>query len=171
MEFIDGAFERIINKFENDSSLELATFKIKTEGGMEYKNYPEEEYNLMENKHWVSSIEIAFKTKSIKSKNILFDERFGLGAIIPMGEEQVFLNDCLNNGLNCKFFPEYIVKHPYESSGKKEKKEYLYFFYMGAMGERTGKKNPNIIFRSRLRNLKNNFFSFLGKMFVKLKCC
>ena len=37
------------------------------------------------------------------------------------GEEAIFLSDCLKRGLTMKYVPEYVVGHPYMSSGKSPK--------------------------------------------------
>ena len=37
---------------------------------------------------------------SIKSKNIRFDENFGTGTELYLGEDNIFISDCLKNKLN-----------------------------------------------------------------------
>ncbi|MFP5005331.1 hypothetical protein ACLFLN_06240 [Acinetobacter pittii] len=66
----------------------------------------------------VSSVEIVFNKESILSKNIGFDERFGLGSFFKSGEENIFLSDCLKSGLNIYAVNQKLVFHPFESSGK-----------------------------------------------------
>ena len=58
------------------------------------------------------------KLKSIKDKNIKFDENFGLGGIYTSGEENIFLMDCINNGLKIIYIPITIAIHEKESSGR-----------------------------------------------------
>ena len=60
----------------------------------------------------VSSIQISFRLDSIRNKNIKFDEKFGLGSIYKAGEENIFLNDCLKNGLKIIHIPIVINEHP-----------------------------------------------------------
>lgn len=39
-----------------------------------------------------------------------FDTRFGLGApVLNMGEEDIFVHDCYNNGLKIRYFPQPII--------------------------------------------------------------
>ncbi len=113
---------RIIKKlYSDDSSLNVACFKIKTKDGEpEYKNYSTEAYTFKKKKrHYVSSIEVSFRIQAIKEKGIYFDERFGLGAEkYKRGEEEMFIIDCQKAGLCIQYFPFYIVSHPYESSTK-----------------------------------------------------
>jgi hypothetical protein len=57
----------------------------------------------------IISFQISFKIRSIE--NIYFDERFGTGSgIISSGEENIFLNDCLNNNLKIYYYPKTILK-------------------------------------------------------------
>jgi len=47
----------------------------------------------------ISSPQITFKVKSIKDKKIIFDKNFGTGTEMYMGEENIFLFDCLRKGV------------------------------------------------------------------------
>lgn len=119
--FLPDSFQTIIEVFKNDPELDVACFKIKTpDGEPEFKEYPSEKL-LFKNcfHHYISSIEVAFKIKSIKENNIWFDERFGIGSgKFNAGEEEIFVCDCIKAGLKVMYFPHYIVKHPYFSSAK-----------------------------------------------------
>lgn len=112
-------FDTIIDVFkEND--VDIACFKIFTgEGNPEYKKYPQTE-KIIDNisDYCKSSIEITFKPDSVKNGKICFDERFGLGSRLMGGEENLFISDAIDAGLKIKFFPFYIVQHPYESTIK-----------------------------------------------------
>lgn len=106
--------------FSSDN-VDIACCKIKTYNDEpEYKSYSKKEINLKKISQLkaVSSIEISIRNKSFKSKDIWFDERFGLGTRAQSGEELIFLNDCLKKGLKIKFFPEYTIEHPFNSSAK-----------------------------------------------------
>jgi glycosyltransferase involved in cell wall biosynthesis len=119
--YLPDSFQTILEVFEDDPELDVACFKIKTLAGEpEFKDYPSEPL-LFKNSfhHYISSIEIAFKTKSINENEIWFDERFGIGAKqFKAGEEEIFIHDCIKAGLKVMYFPYYIVKHPYYSSAK-----------------------------------------------------
>jgi glycosyltransferase involved in cell wall biosynthesis len=117
--FMPDTFEIIKNVFLKDEDLDVACFKIKTpETEPVYKKYPSGPYQIKKNKcHSISSVEIAFRIKSIKEKNILFDERFGIGSSMMIaGEESLFIYDCLKNGLKIVFYPFEIVMHPFNST-------------------------------------------------------
>lgn len=114
----DETFEKVRNAFLKYPEADILTFKIETPDGEPFKSYRENFF--WHNKHSVakvSSIEIAFRRKSIVQNRILFDENFGLGSRFATGEEYIFLRDALKKGLKAAFVPEVIVYHPKESSG------------------------------------------------------
>jgi glycosyltransferase involved in cell wall biosynthesis len=119
--YLQDSFENIRAVFQENPHTDVACFKIQTyEGEPEYKGYPEEEYSLnLERRHYLSSLEVAFRIKKIKDNKINFDERFGAGSEkIPAGEEEAFVQDCIEKKLRVNYYPFYIVRHPYESSTK-----------------------------------------------------
>lgn len=115
-EYIDT----VIETFREKPDLDLALFKINTPDGFpEYKKYPETNFKLKKLPFSVGTIEIAIKINSIRKSGVLFDERFGAGQPLLIGsDESIFVNDCIKRGLNCWFFPHYVVNHPYESTIK-----------------------------------------------------
>lgn len=56
----------------------------------------------------ISSIQIAFRRKTILEKNIRFDERIGSGVMKAGGEEGKFLHDCLRKNLKVLYCRDYI---------------------------------------------------------------
>jgi len=121
VKYFPDSFKIITETFIKDPQLDVACFKIKTyEGEPEFKDYPKDECVLKKHHHhYISSIEIAFRVESIKAKQIRFDERFGLGSEkIPDAEEIVFIKDCIRSGLKVKYFPKYMVQHPFENSAR-----------------------------------------------------
>ena len=113
-------FESLKRVFEHNPDLDVALFKIETGPNQpEYKKYPGEIVQY-KNAPSVSTIEIGFRIKKVKEKDIWFDERFGAGQPLLIGsDERLFVQDCINAGLKVKFFPEYVVSHPVESTVKK----------------------------------------------------
>lgn len=57
----------------------------------------------------IQSVQVTFKRKSIRDKNIRFNERFGAGAELYMGEENIFLAQCLKEGLKMYYIPKTIA--------------------------------------------------------------
>ena len=66
-----------------------------------------------------SSHEIAVRLARVRATGVRFDEGFGLGAgtEATLGEEYVFLADCLAAGLRGVHDPMPVSVHPHESSG------------------------------------------------------
>lgn len=95
--------------FATHRSVDVATFKAH---GL-LTPYPDKSFNLKEphKGYHVSSIEIAFRRESVQGK-LWFNELFGLGApVLHCAEEEVFIHDALEMGLNCVFFPAFVVSH------------------------------------------------------------
>jgi len=112
-------FENIIvNTFEKEAPPSIIRFKIETFSGVDYKIYPKISKKLFNKKEIenVSSIEIAFKRKSIIENNITFNTLFGLGSHFASGEEYLFLKDAIKVGLHVYFENKFIVKHEFERS-------------------------------------------------------
>ena len=65
----------------------------------------------------VSSVEIAFDVGYVKKNSVLFDERFGLGAIYPTGEEFIFLANVIKSGGVVWYLPSSTCIHPPITSG------------------------------------------------------
>lgn len=57
----------------------------------------------------VSSVEIAMRRDRIVAQNIYFNENFGSGAKYQMGEENIFLFNCLKKNLKLFYIPKIIA--------------------------------------------------------------
>lgn len=58
----------------------------------------------------ICSVQVTFKRNSIFNNKILFDERFGAGSKhFILGEENIFLTDCIKKGLKIYFVDETIA--------------------------------------------------------------
>lgn len=114
-------FDTVINTFKKRPDVDIALFKIKTPDGFpEYKNYPLNSLKAEKLPFSVGTIEIAFNVKSLKDSGIFFDERFGAGQPLLIGsDENIFILDCLKQGMQVNYFSDYIVEHPFESTVKK----------------------------------------------------
>ncbi len=58
----------------------------------------------------IQSVQLSLKISSIKKRNIKFDEEFGAGSKLFMGEENIFLIDCLKSKLKIYSYPVEIAK-------------------------------------------------------------
>lgn len=115
----DSDINTVKEIFLHNKQVDVAIFKIRTPvGEPEYKKYPDV---IIEYKKapCVGTVQISFRVDKIKEKKIIFDERFGAGQPLLIGnDEKIFLHDCISSGLKVFFFPEYVVEHPYESTSK-----------------------------------------------------
>ena len=106
--------------------------------------------------------------QTLKLKKIKFDERFGLGTFLMRGEEEILIHDLQKKNSIGFYFPIYIVKHPFLSTGKIKLKEWKNYFIKGAYHQRIEKTNYTLPPTNKLRDLKNSFFYILGKIYIKL---
>lgn len=168
-------FKDLLKNFEDHPNLDIHIGKIETpQGSPDYKNYVNKEKKITwMNLGSISSIEISFRTKLIQSKQILFDNNFGLGSQVfsKGGEEVIFISDCIRTNMFVKYFPIYVVEHPYESSGKDIEFNIFYQKYLGALSFRLfGIKGLGLGFyylirhRKRMKNVKERF-NFLKLFF------
>jgi glycosyltransferase involved in cell wall biosynthesis len=128
----DKTVKSAITRFPHISAF---TFQIQTPDGDSYKRYRTKGFIH----NWisilrVSSISVVFNIERVKSENIFFDEKFGLGAKYPTGEENIFLNDMRSRGLVILSIPKPVVIHPHESSGSQITNQLI--FSKGAMFRR-----------------------------------
>ena len=174
VEFDENIENIVLKTFNKNPEADIITFQIKTPDNKQYKNYKENSfYHNHKTIMSVSSIEIAFRRKSIVKNNLFFDESFGLGTNIPTGEEIIFLSDALNKGLKILYIPIPIVTHPSESSGKDYDNSKL-IMAKGAMFYRLfGKMGYaiSLLFVLKKRNLSStyNYFQFASLMLEGIK--
>jgi hypothetical protein len=114
----------ILNALDEFPHSDLFCFKILCEDShQQFKSYPK---SAVERSIWnidkVSSIEVAGRVEVLEF--IQFDEQLGLGSNFPSGEETAFLADALRAGFKIQFVPEFVVSHPFESSGKMRKNKF-----------------------------------------------
>ncbi|WP_430401022.1 glycosyltransferase family A protein [Flavobacterium sp.] len=147
--------EKILKTFNKRNDYDGFRFRFKVESGGFSKKYPE---NFKQKLNWfevlnASSIELVFKRESIFNI-IAFDEDFGLGSLITLGEEAVFLADAKKKKLKIGFVPKTLIIHNNKTTSQKISNELKYF-------------NQSAVF---FRIFKNNylFWVFL-KLFFDLK--
>ena len=125
VEFLPG-FEKIISStFQSNLDYGIICFQVlSSDKNLVFKNYWKQSRPIdLKNIDKISSIEIAGRMEVLDK--ITFDERLGLGALFPSGEEIAFLADAIREAIKILFYPEYIVSHPAETSGKKRVKKFL----------------------------------------------
>lgn len=180
VEFLPDFERKITDAFAYNSTSGILCFKVLSpETNNPFKNYWAESRAIsIRDIDKISSIEIAGKMEVFD--NLSFDERLGLGAPFPSGEEVAFLADAIRSGIQIKFVPEYIVGHPHETSGKNRKSQFskealkliggrayriygerfaLSFFLFSAL-KNYPKYRKQLSFLSYLRSLNEGLVSF-----------
>lgn len=116
--FLPDAVSNIRTAFTQLPDVDVLTFRYCVTPGIYRKSYPavakqRSRFSIFR----VSSVEVVARRQSLVKNQIHFDERFGLGTALPVSEENIFLADCLNAGLQVWFYPATIVAHPDLTTG------------------------------------------------------
>ncbi len=126
--YADTMPDLILGLFDRMPDTDVICGKIETPSGQpEFKDYPPASHRVVKvpvyGSFYFSSVEVSFRLAPVLAAGIRFDERFGLGSDLwpEGGEDPIFLSDCLSAGLRLVYVPEYVVIHPYLSTGKKGK--------------------------------------------------
>lgn len=102
----DNYIETIISAFTKYPEADILTFNVNIPG----KPFPRGERLIgYIGAMRTSSVQIAFRRKSIVDNNIRFDEKMGSGTGNGSGEEIKFLFDCLKKGLKIRYIPQLIA--------------------------------------------------------------
>lgn len=113
---LPGFEQHILTAIEKHPDSAAITFKVRTPSGADFKNY---QMNSFPHSKLTAckacSIEIVVDREQIGT--VRLDERFGLGATYPVGEENIFLSDLLSSGKRVIYYPDYICEHAEFSSG------------------------------------------------------
>ena len=108
-ELRNGYVDTLEKAFNENPSYQILRFKI---NGIEkiFKQYPNRSFRVgYLGSLKISSVEIAFRKKSLLKNHIEFDSSIGAGTQFLMGEENSFLLSCLRNNLKIKYIPETIA--------------------------------------------------------------
>lgn len=109
VEYVPNYNDIIINKFKEYPQFDIIVFHINKNrpGSKPYFDHEKKMgyYSSLK----VFSPEIAFRRKSLENNNIEFKEMFGAGAKYSMGEENIFLYECLKKGLKILYVPDKIA--------------------------------------------------------------
>ena len=110
VKYTEEGLRSVIDAFLRHPDKDIITFQYISESHSKF--YPAHSCNLStpEKGYFVTSFEIAFRRQPVQGK-IWFNENFGIGAVFPSGEEDLFVCDCLDAGLKGMFLPITIVRH------------------------------------------------------------
>lgn len=109
-DYTESGLRAVINAFSEHPEADIIAFRYASTSFKKY--YPQKSVSIDSRPkgYYISSIEIAFRRKSVQGK-IWFNENFGIGAAFPSGEEDIFLQDCIDAGLKGIYLPVTIARH------------------------------------------------------------
>ena len=109
---------KVINFLNSQPDISIVMAQAVDEDGKLRKHYPANMHSLgLTNSAKAATYEMIVRISDIKKSGVRFDENFGAGAINYLGDEYIFIADCLRSGLKGKFIPVIIAQHPSDSSG------------------------------------------------------
>lgn len=122
----------VIDIFRRNPDTDIAAFRF--EGG-DGKRYPSFSFDLRNppRGYYISSVELAFRLAPVRHAAIPFDERFGIGAPFPSGEEDVWIGSLLRSGLRGRFFPHTVARHEGDTTGVRNGGDPLFIATKGAV--------------------------------------
>ena len=106
----DDEYEKnILEAHEKYPEADIIAFYVIDEDGTPRKKVRKEgKINLLTSLK-LASVQLTFKRKRIIDSNVKFDEQFGAGAKLYMGEENIFLANCLKKKLKIYYVPKKIA--------------------------------------------------------------
>jgi hypothetical protein len=118
--FHPAELDKAIEKFEQNPDLTMLLLAAKDETGKARKQYPSGENKLtLLNSARAATYEMMIRVQRVKELEVKFDERFGAGAELYLGDEYIFISDLIKAGARCEFAPIYVATHPSDSSGER----------------------------------------------------
>ena len=114
LRYSPAGLSKIISFFRDHPDVDIATFAYTDSRGKFEKSYAGNKFPLdtPSKGYFVSSIEIAFRRERVVATGVTFNERFGLGCqVYGSGEEELWVKDLLDAGLEGYFVPVVIARH------------------------------------------------------------
>lgn len=128
------SLRKLMEAFETYPEADVLLCRALHGDGLPFKPHPDKVVTLAEQPkgYYVISFEIAFRTAPVKRAGILFNELFGIGAPLPMGEESIWLTDMVNAGLKVLLLPLDICTHPGLTTSERNGKDPIHIGAKGA---------------------------------------
>lgn len=115
--------------FTKYKDADIILFAFKKESGS-IVALPKGRINLIQSMK-ARSVQIAFRRKSVTENHITFNESFGAGTELYMGEENIFLAECLRKGLKIYSYPEVLTTLTERESSWPRDRNDRYFYIHG----------------------------------------
>lgn len=164
LEYVDQYKELILEQFRKHPEADIIAFQVEGIEGKfkEYKNYSYTVNYLTSMK--LASVEIAFRLDRIRKIGVSFNELFGAGSKYFMGEESIFLFNCLYHGFNIVYVPIKIANLHLGNSTWFNGYNKEYFMSKGAAFTAMSKRYTNLLIIQfairRYKLFKNDFTRF-----------
>lgn len=131
--YVDNYIDIVRKAFNDNPEYDIIRFQV--EGiNKPFKRYGKKSKNIrFLSSLKTSSVEIAFRPEKIKNAGIGFNELFGAGSEYKMGEENIFLFECLRRGFRMKYIPIKIANLYVGDSSWFSGFNNKYFFDRGAI--------------------------------------
>lgn len=156
MVYIDNFDEIILRAHNQYEEADIIAFQVKRFGGERLKTFHEKPrwLNYLTSLK-VSSVEITFKKDSIVNNGIKFNELMGSGSEFYLGEENIFMYDCLKKGLRILYLPINVASVDVSESSWFEGYTKKYFNSLGAAFYNMSTKfYPLLIIQAVIRKYK-----------------
>ncbi|MDE6715174.1 MAG: glycosyltransferase [Muribaculaceae bacterium] len=118
VEYTDNGLQCVINTFESNPRVDVATFKSTDNPRRSYPKVITPLGRKLPKGYYVCSIEIALRRDT--AGDLRCHPELGLGAPkLQSGEDELLLHTAIKRGLHCTFFPITICNHPAQSTGSR----------------------------------------------------
>jgi glycosyltransferase involved in cell wall biosynthesis len=159
---------RIVEQSFRENNSDIICFQIYDPESKEFfKKYPVKNIVKLDFKYLfkISSIEIFINLEKANKKDIMFDERFGLGAKYPSGEENILLFDLMKKNYCISYIPKIIVFHKKSKLTKRKSISPSIFISKGPLFRRITNLPMSILmfitfFIKKFKLLERPFYSF-----------
>lgn len=114
---VDAVLEAVALLRETGAAIALG-YGIDMETGVSRKRHPDRVTRLTAlNCGRAATYEMVIDVAQCRSAGVTFDTRFGAGAVLPLGDEYLFIVDAVRAGLTGYSVPLAFGRHPHDSSG------------------------------------------------------
>lgn len=110
MKYYEDYEKKIISAYEKYKDADIIAFHVESCDSKRAKKKRKEKKISFLTSMKIQSVQLTIKRESIVNNNLKFNEKFGAGAKWFMGEENIFLYDCLKKGLKIYYVPNTIAK-------------------------------------------------------------
>ena len=109
MTYSENYEEIILSAYEKYKDADIVAFHVNSNDKKRGKKIRKESKINFLNSMKIQSVQLTMKRKNIVENNLLFNENFGAGSKWFMGEENIFLFNCLKRGLKIYYIPKTIA--------------------------------------------------------------